>query len=445
MKALIFFLLISSIQGYKVLKPVVGKSEIVEIVAIKDAARELFVRPNIPFDILAIGNKTSNRFQNNFPKELRFLVFTGNEIVNVPKRLQYLNDSNSNKNKFRLYVYFLHNKTDTIDFFTFESFTPESCNKGRKIVIKRFIKKSRKWIKSFGKIENKFRNFHGCKIVALQTQNSYKDKLRNIHGNTFDILDVVGLKANFSVYRQLSIKDRYGEIFFIAENNLALNPQIISEIKYFHDSSHHMTTTFDDYNKLTLIITKGERYISYEKLLMPFDVTTWCLLVFTLSIVFGVIFMVNQTSKRIQNLLYGESIKFPAFNVLGTFFGISQSRVPVSNFPRMVLMCFILFCLVIRTAYQGVFFELMAADLRKHVPTTIEGLLNENYTTYHIRGGLEFFKRIVEDYLMLDTTFITFPIAMCIKRNRFMYHCINEAVDQIIPAGIPQRWYDEIP
>ncbi|KAG5673138.1 hypothetical protein PVAND_003209 [Polypedilum vanderplanki] len=86
--------------------------------------------------------------------------------------------------------------------------------------------------------------------------------------------------------------------------------------------------------------------------------------------------------KVFQTIVYGTRVTMPMLNVLRTFFGISQTRLPQDSFPRFILIFFILFCLVIRTAYQGVFFELLTTDMRKPLPETIDDLLDRNYTIY---------------------------------------------------------------
>jgi hypothetical protein len=68
--------------------------------------------------------------------------------------------------------------------------------------------------------------------------------------------------------------------------------------------------------------------------------------------------------------------------ISGTFFGIGQMRLPINNFGRIILMVFILFCLIIRTAYLGVLFEMITTDMRKNSPNTMEQLLAQNYTIY---------------------------------------------------------------
>jgi hypothetical protein len=57
-------------------------------------------------------------------------------------------------------------------------------------------------------------------------------------------------------------------------------------------------------------------------------------------------------------------------------------RLPINNFGRIVLLTFIIFCLIIRTAYQGVLFEMLTAEMRKESPNTMEEVLEQNYTIY---------------------------------------------------------------
>jgi hypothetical protein len=93
-----------------------------------------------------------------------------------------------------------------------------------------------------------------------------------------------------------------------------------------------------------------------------------------------VICFAKKSSQAVRNRIYGRGVNTPAFNVVGTFFGIGQVRLPVESFPRFILMCFILFCLIIRTAYQGVSYDMMTKDMRKPLPKTIRDLYLQNYT-----------------------------------------------------------------
>ena len=58
--------------------------------------------------------------------------------------------------------------------------------------------------------------------------------------------------------------------------------------------------------------------------------------------------------------------------------------MPGRNFARFNLMMYILFCLVIRTAYQGVQFDLMLKEVMRKDFQTIDELLEKNITIYGI-------------------------------------------------------------
>jgi hypothetical protein len=53
--------------------------------------------------------------------------------------------------------------------------------------------------------------------------------------------------------------------------------------------------------------------------------------------------------------------------------------LPGRNFARFNLMMFILFCLVVRTAYQGVQFNMMLKEMRPRDLQTIDELFAHNF------------------------------------------------------------------
>jgi hypothetical protein len=56
--------------------------------------------------------------------------------------------------------------------------------------------------------------------------------------------------------------------------------------------------------------------------------------------------------------------------------------LPARNFARFNLILYILFCLIIRTAYQGVQFELMLKEVRPRDVQSIDELIEKNFTIY---------------------------------------------------------------
>jgi hypothetical protein len=89
-------------------------------------------------------------------------------------------------------------------------------------------------------------------------------------------------------------------------------------------------------------------------------------------------------------------------------------------------MAFILFCLIIRNAYQGVLFEMVATDMRKESPNTMEELLKQNYTIYLLGFFVCDFKNYyslkIKSLLKQDDVY---------KKTRIygMYNLFNSTVD----------------
>lgn len=148
-----------------------------------------------------------------------------------------------------------------------------------------------------------------------------------------------------------------------------------------------------------LVVTPGEPFTAYEKLFFPFDLPTWISLCCTFLIAFAVIFVVNLKPRIIQEVFYGVGVNSPSLNVLGSFFGIGQNKLPKNNFGRIILIFFVYFCLVFRVGYQGeifklnyklfysfkfpgVFYEMLTTDMRKQPIKSIAEILEENIPVF---------------------------------------------------------------
>lgn len=73
--------------------------------------------------------------------------------------------------------------------------------------------------------------------------------------------------------------------------------------------------------------------------------------------------------------------------------------LPGRNFARFLLALYIMFCLVARTAYQGKQFEFLQKEMRPADITTIDELIERNFSLYvglkeeKDYKGMDFMKR----------------------------------------------------
>ena len=251
-----------------------------------------------------------------------------------------------------------------------------------------------KWNKDL-KIDEKFKKFHGCMLTIKLIINYMMTTIDRFSfepvGPIVDLFKSMAHVGNFTYNYQL-----------VSVHNLPNNQQFVEEIPkdgmmFNHNAflqmavlafsaigqQIHFLTLFAE-EKVTCLLTPGEPYDSYEKLLFPFDFWTWILLLFVFGCSFLSIFLIGLFPDKIKDAVYGDNVITPAQNVGSIFFGMSLTQVSLNNSPRIILITFILFCLVIRTAYQGVLFELIAADIRKPLPQTFHELYIKNYSIHAI-------------------------------------------------------------
>ena len=119
-----------------------------------------------------------------------------------------------------------------------------------------------------------------------------------------------------------------------------------------------------------------------EKLVLPFDFETWTGLGVIFFLAAVAVFVINRLPQKYKKLFYGKSKSTTIFKIIETFVGIPHKESPEGNFPRIVLISFIFWCLVMRTAYQGKFFEFITTTVRKAEIETLEELKAKNYTLY---------------------------------------------------------------
>lgn len=142
------------------------------------------------------------------------------------------------------------------------------------------------------------------------------------------------------------------------------------------------------------LVTRGLSYTPAEKMILPFDRWSWILIISSVAIGFIVIGVtVHIVPKSIKHLTIGEMTSDPSFNLVRIVFGMQLTRVATGNCARLLVMIFILFCMVMRTAYQAKSFEFVTGNVRKSTPSSVQELLDrripiiEQYDERHMLHG----------------------------------------------------------
>lgn len=119
-------------------------------------------------------------------------------------------------------------------------------------------------------------------------------------------------------------------------------------------------------------------------------------MIFTLTAAFVSILIINKASRC---KIFGFFLQTPILNIFRIYFGIPQIKLPSKHSSRIILVSFTLWCLVIRTAYQGTLFKFITTAMTKPIVRTLEELKRLNFTLFHPEDTLGHYYFDVTEYL----------------------------------------------
>lgn len=132
-----------------------------------------------------------------------------------------------------------------------------------------------------------------------------------------------------------------------------------------------------DFSYMTFRVTRGSKFTPFEKLIKPFDSSTWNYLMVTLTIGIIVVIMLKSLSAALKKLALRLSISDIIFDFSKIFFGIGLIQTPDRNSGRLLFTILTLTCLIIRTAYQGKMFDFLQYDEKQPDASTIQDLIDK--------------------------------------------------------------------
>lgn len=154
--------------------------------------------------------------------------------------------------------------------------------------------------------------------------------------------------------------------------------------KYMKPSLSYFTSP------LILVIPPGRLYSPLEALSRPFTNITWTSVVIILMICFSIVAIVRwKMNFKVQNFILGSGNNSPYFNIINVSLGGSLSNLPTRNFARSILCMFMIYCLVIRSSYQGALFNFIQSQDRHPPIDSIREMVQMNYNFYMIPSAVE--------------------------------------------------------
>jgi len=288
-------------------------------------------------------------------------IYSGFYVTSLPNILLLIDEDD-----------FLHLKMLT-------HFTETSCTKASLLNINRFSKASKQWeLPNFNLTS--LLKFHGCpmktnceitKAPEIIQPPNYTPNFDDYSGYFSDITRELSKRFNFTFTVSEGSDMKHIQIMFFG---------ISTTFSSSYSSRQSYLTTIN--RNIYFLVPLGDYYTGLEKLSLPYDQIGWILIVLTFSVGLIVIQVVLRLSKIKQNFVFGRHFTSPTMNLFGAFFGASHTTLPGRNFARFILMLYIVWCLIIRTAYQGVLYELLKSDGRKQQTLSVDDFLAGNMTLH---------------------------------------------------------------
>jgi hypothetical protein len=238
------------------------------------------------------------------------LVYVPNATIDD---IQVVSDKNHTIHKSIFLVNEMH---DSIELATAFMFTPDACHTNHFKVINRFTRKN-KWENSKFFVE-KYRNFYGCTLEV-----EFEDKL------LYDVLNFTQKVGQF-------------QITFL-KTSISFSTRHLS---------HDMLVDFNAYvfhgEAQKIYIPPGELYGDYEKMFLPFDISTWIAIGLTIFGSSSAILFIKWISPNNQEIYFGRNNPSPFMEFISIMINGSQARNVNENVPRVFLLTFIFWSLIFR-------------------------------------------------------------------------------------------------
>jgi hypothetical protein len=287
---------------------------------------------------------------------------------------------------------------------TFMPFSPRKCGDTTPVLINKF--KDGKFQMTGDFSPKKFKNLHNCPIRAAVvdynepyvTKKTLLNGLSSFSGRDVEVLQALSESLNFKVvYSYVGNEGYYytngtssGPLKTILDNrtDLSISNWWLKESRagIFGFSNSYAS------DKLVFIIPPGKKFTALEKLIYPFKLTSWTLILLVFVIGTLVICVVKNQAQTTRDFVFGTGIKSPLLNLFVVFIGDSQNKLPRGNFARFLLMMFLIYSLVIRTVYQGSFFQLLKSKRGHQEVQSIQKMIDKNFKFYIYEGDEDLYQ-----------------------------------------------------
>lgn len=330
------------------------------------------------------------KVRNIYPMHIQIVIVCPDVTI---EEIRTLSDS-----KILHKVYFLVQSEDesSAKLLTFDWFTSENCDDKQLVVVNEYLKLTGWRNGNFEK--KKFFDFHGCHIgigVAqdhpasgiirlIDSDENEVEGIYDYNGYYITMIESIAKNLNYKFTFNPSLSNYFRDdgLYYYKNFSVEFRTLACGTERYLQYPFQLHITNAHVFAENYLLVPPGELYTDLEKFFLPFDMETWICIIVVFVVAIAVILVIDFLSESVKAEVYGTGVDHPILNLFAHYFGIGQNVLPMKDFARMLLMTFILFSLVIRTAYQSKMFEFLQKEMRKPEVKSIEELIDKNFTIY---------------------------------------------------------------
>jgi hypothetical protein len=188
---------------------------------------------------------------------------------------------------------------------------------------------------------NTFRQHQG----KWDNQNFFVEKFRNF--NKCPIF----FRTGFKVFAEPIVAEDLNATF--NETDFEFGGK--NEFTFFYDFIPNLTIAYLDRSvyvvgadPMKIYIPPGETYSAYEKMLLPFDTSTWMLNLLLVVFAMSAILTIKLARPDIQNAFFGENNRSPAMNFISIVINGSQRATVAQNVPRISIAIIMFWSMIMR-------------------------------------------------------------------------------------------------
>ena len=283
---------------------------------------------------------------------------------------------------------------------TFFPFTSTYCNKTTPVQVAKYDNEHFE-LKPEDYFPKKFKNFYNCTIniasVTALSPSILKREFSNgsfeLYGRDIEMLKTLSKELNF--YANNTYLHPYGSWGQMFPNKTMSGAMGMAQRRSVDFAFGNLNLKVDrteimDYSHgytletLVFMIPKGRPMSPFHKLLRPFDNFVWISIFIVMLISMIVIAFLSLMPRKLRRFVYGDRVTTPFMNLLIAMYGGAQTILPKYNFARSLLMMFLLFCLVLRSLYQGALFQYLQASDNEPEVQSIEEMAARGFTFFTI-------------------------------------------------------------